>query len=275
MLRAAWWLAVGYAANAAIARTLGAFGLHPGDGILGGMIFYGVLLGVVAVYARRFMGATWMELAPRRGIPIWLVFPIACVAIGDFLLTNQSVAICNALNVLSPGTIGLPGVRFDDAAGSPDGPLAQALVSRALLPAVFEEAVFRGLVLTALLTRMSKRRAIAISALLFASAHFGIERMPDTFLMEILYGWMCVRFRSLVAGMLAHFLHNSTCVVLSRIGPIPWLRSEWASFDQLGLLPVATVGAAAAMVVASVMVIRLAAKAPRDLLLPDGECRLV
>jgi membrane protease YdiL (CAAX protease family) len=86
-------------------------------------------------------------------------------------------------------------------------------VGNAVLPAVFEEAALRGLVLTALATMMSRRRAIVISALLFAAIHGRIERMPDTFISGVIYGWIFVRTGSLLPSMLVHFLHNTGCVL--------------------------------------------------------------
>jgi hypothetical protein len=122
----------------------------------------------------------------------------------------------------------------------------------------------RGLVLQALMQSMSRRRAVVISALFFAVAHGAIERMPGTFLLGLLYGWMFVRTGSLLPGMIAHALHNGTVLVLYRARMMPGAERSLIPTDVYGLLPAWMVGAAVALVVAGMMLVPKTRLWPED-----------
>lgn len=259
-MRVAWWLVVAWAVHRAVRATLEFLGCDSGYELGDGLLFYGGLLAVVLVHARGHADLRWSEVAPRRGMPLGLVVPIAVLSAAGLLLNQQSIRFCELLNVFSPEFYGdFPDEwRLESTAHHP--PLLESLVSRAVLPAVFEETLFRGIVLTALATTMSKRRAIAISSLYFAVVHLRLERMPDTFAMGAVYGWLFVRTGSLLPGMLAHFLHNSGCDLLSRMDSIPGVPPEWVAFDRYGLLPAWTVVAAAGLAISSLVMIRKIAR---------------
>lgn len=253
MFRVAWWLILAQAVHCAVIAVQEFVGLVPDSDVAHSLIFYVVQYGVALACARRHLGEPWTELAPCRRMSTWLVVPIAIMTAGGLLLNATSIRICELMNVLSPEILGAA-----DPGTTPayESPLLEDLVSRALFPAVFEEASFRGLALTALAATMSKRRAIFISALFFAVSHFRMERMPDTFLMGMAYGWLFVRTGSVLPGMLAHFLHNSACVLFPASDLVP-LPAEWLAMDRYGLLPAGTVWAGAGLVVASMLVIRM------------------
>jgi sodium transport system permease protein len=88
----------------------------------------------------------------------------------------------------------------------------------AVMPAVCEELLFRGWVLSALAgERPTRRRAIAavlVQAAAFAAFHLLPERMPQTFVMGLALGWMTLATRSLLPAVIAHAAHNATPVML-------------------------------------------------------------
>lgn len=214
MLRVAWWLVVALACVTAVQLVVAILGV-PYTPIVGGLTFYVPDLVVVALFARAYTGSSWAQLVPIRGMALWLLVPVALITLGGLVLTHQLVDMCLALNVLPPEVFDLLSGGSGD---SPGQSLSSALITDAVYPAVFEELVNRGLVLTALASTMSNRRAIVISALFFSIQHFAIERTPHTFMLGLVYGWMFVRTRSLLPGMVAHFLHNATIELLSRAG---------------------------------------------------------
>jgi len=86
-------------------------------------------------------------------------------------------------------------------------------------PSIFEEAVFRGIVLTVFLNRYSERKAIIFSALGFGLMHLlnlasGRElvwvmgQVVWAFILGLFYGYMFVRTRSLLPLMIVHYLGN-------------------------------------------------------------------
>lgn len=88
----------------------------------------------------------------------------------------------------------------------------------AVLPAACEEVFFRGWLLAAFAgERPGRKRAIAavlLQAAAFAAFHLLPERMPQTFVLGIVLGWMTLTTGSLLPAMAAHLAHNSVPLVL-------------------------------------------------------------
>ena len=87
-----------------------------------------------------------------------------------------------------------------------------------ILPAVCEELFFRGWVLAAF-AGASPRRGRAVAAVLlqaaaFAAFHLLPERMPQTFVLGVVLGWITLTTGSLVPAILAHAAHNAVPLVL-------------------------------------------------------------
>jgi sodium transport system permease protein len=94
--------------------------------------------------------------------------------------------------------------------------LAWTLV--AVVPAVCEELLFRGWVLSGLLGRRRsagrESAAIGIQAVAFAVFHLLPERMPQTFLLGLVLGTLVVVTRSLLPAIVCHLAHNSVPLVM-------------------------------------------------------------
>lgn len=99
-------------------------------------------------------------------------------------------------------------------------PLWQILFVFAITPAVCEEFLFRGFVLSSL-HKYSAAWAIAVSAVLFGLMHvltsnvLAVERFLPTTFMGLILGFIAVRSASLWPGMLVHALHNGLLLCLS------------------------------------------------------------
>ena len=88
----------------------------------------------------------------------------------------------------------------------------------AVVPAVCEEVVFRGWVLSGLAgerpDRIRRGAAIAAQAAFFAAVHLLPERMPTTFVLGIVVGWMAMATGSLLPGIVCHAAHNTVPIAL-------------------------------------------------------------
>jgi membrane protease YdiL (CAAX protease family) len=120
----------------------------------------------------------------------------------------------------------------------------------ALLPAVCEEIVLRGVVLPSLRPALGAAGAVAASSLLFALIH-DAYRMPFTFAVGLGLGALRVRTGSLVPPVLAHALLNTTTFLAA------WVLDDPAQelADPRPLLGTALLGAG---VVASLLTLRVA-----------------
>ena len=104
-------------------------------------------------------------------------------------------------------TIGNSSSSFEQA--SPNGVL-QALIAipvLALLPAVCEELLFRGILCTEL-DRRGALRAILVGSLLFALIHFDLANLPVYFYAGALLTLVLYVTDSLIATMIIHALYN-------------------------------------------------------------------
>lgn len=85
-----------------------------------------------------------------------------------------------------------------------------------------EEVVFRGAILRKLLGMMDEKRhwvAIALSALVFGLVHLNIPQGIHAFLIGLLLGWMYYRTRSILPGILFHWVNNSVAFIMFHIMP--------------------------------------------------------
>ena len=95
-------------------------------------------------------------------------------------------------------------------------------VAVGILAPLTEEVVFRGAILRTLLGMMSKRNhwvAIMISAAIFGAVHGNAAQFVNALFMGLLLGWMYYRTRSLVPGILLHWVNNTMAYILTNLLP--------------------------------------------------------
>jgi len=90
------------------------------------------------------------------------------------------------------------------------------LIDHALIPAVAEELLFKGVVFTGLKKRYSQRTAIIISALLFSAVHLSPVRIIPLFLSSLCTFWLYLRTGSILLPIIEHFMNNLFATVLIR-----------------------------------------------------------
>lgn len=78
---------------------------------------------------------------------------------------------------------------------------------------IFEELLFRGIILRGLLARMAPGRAVVVSSLVFGIAHLDIHQVVTATLIGLPLGWLYVKFRSAVPGMFLHAAVNALAVI--------------------------------------------------------------
>lgn len=137
-------------------------------------------------------------------------------------------------------------------------PLLLALGAIALVPAVCEEVLFRGLLLRALTTRLVPAAAIGLTALAFAAYHLSLVQLVPTFTLGLLTGVLAHRAGSVVPAILAHLFNNGIAVLVSR-GELPTLERWLTDAPTAGIVVCAgLVGAGLALTLTGP-----AARAPR------------
>jgi len=81
------------------------------------------------------------------------------------------------------------------------------IIRASIIPAIFEELMFRGVILSSL-RKYGDMFAILISSVLFALFHGNLAQMVSTFIGGLAYGFIAVKSNSLIIPMIVHFTNN-------------------------------------------------------------------
>jgi membrane protease YdiL (CAAX protease family) len=198
----------------------------------------------VAIAFAGFMVLPALTTAPILGLPRGSLLPLGRPEPRDLLLTIPLVAGLLALStpvVLATTTL------------FPPNPLVEAMMTSlqsiaatpvealwlGLLPGIAEELLFRGALFGLLLRSGRPRLALVGQALAFAVVHVVSLRLPWTFLVGLLLGWVRLRTGNLWACMLAHGLFNTTSGLLAMYLVVPeqptWTETLYTAPLLLGL----------------------------------------
>ena len=166
-----------------------------------------------------------------RMVPAFnLRMPRLCDTIGAVLLCGGWVVLLLQISAWHGRVLPMPeelGVEMDAAIA---GIKAQwgfwgLLFIVALSPAICEEALFRGPLLSGLRGKLPAWAGIAVIAFLFALFHLSIHRMVPTFLSGVVLTYLVWRSGSILLGVLGHFIINGAVLTLF-FGQIPGISER-------------------------------------------------
>ena len=93
----------------------------------------------------------------------------------------------------------------------------------ALLPALSEELLFRGFLLTGLRRRFRPWMAVFLSSLLFGLYHLNVFQFVPSLILGMVLGLLTIKSGSVLPAMLYHLIHNGVQVYLSgQSEPLPF-----------------------------------------------------
>lgn len=93
-----------------------------------------------------------------------------------------------------------------------------ALIVIAVIPAVAEEVLFRGIMLNAAEDEAGSPLAIVFTGLCFSLYHGSVEQTIYQFICGCLFAFLAVRSRSVAPSVLIHFLNNAVIIILCACG---------------------------------------------------------
>jgi sodium transport system permease protein len=105
-------------------------------------------------------------------------------------------------------------LRLFEGGSTPGGILTLLLVI-ALSPAICEEVLFRGAILSALRPKLPVWACILVIGLMFGVFHLSIHRLIPTGLLGILLTYLVLRSGSLFSGILIHLIVNGIAVLIA------------------------------------------------------------
>lgn len=96
--------------------------------------------------------------------------------------------------------------------------IVPALLVIAVIPAVMEEVLFRGLILNSTQNGAGSIGSVFLVGLCFSLYHGSVEQTIYQFICGCLFALLAVRSRSLTPSVLIHFLNNALIIILCACG---------------------------------------------------------
>ncbi len=143
---------------------------------------------------------------PKKGTAL----PVIIIGLGGAMLANLANSIIYSLFSFFGSPPQGSGLVIDNSLSS----LFFNIVTIAVIPALFEEFAFRGMMMGILKKRVSTSAAIVISATAFGLIHGNFSQMPFAFLVGLVLGYAYAVTDSLWVPMAIHFLNNGYSVVM-------------------------------------------------------------
>ena len=211
--------------------AIGLLGILLGFSIAGGFVL-GVVLnsfpafssfGFMLIYLISFVLTLWLGLIFRRSNEFskkwgpWYLWPMLFILTLLFLFVREPLLHMIPIPV-DPQEDVLSGLEILDP--------FLVFVTVVAAP-VFEELIFRGIILDGFLKRYSPWKSILLSALIFGVAHLNPLQFINAFMLGLLMGWIYWKTRSLLLTMLIHFVNNAAATF-----PAYYLSGEGSMVKQ-------------------------------------------
>lgn len=176
-----------------------------------------IAVGQVVVLAAPALLVAWYLKLSRAGT-FFLRAPSAAALVASLLIAASIVPVGNFLRSVQYHFFP-PGAELmgEEAGKLVSGSLAGLLVALAFVPAVCEELVFRGFLLSALRGRVSTLAAVAVVGAVFGLFHLYMEKIPVHALLGAVLAWMTLRSGSILPAMVVHFANNALPLAATRI----------------------------------------------------------
>ncbi len=177
--------------------------------------FGGAAVLLAAGYANPRQVLGWAPPAPVWGVGVaalWVI--VAQPFLGFFALDADSFALPESLSAFERAAEAAEAAVAQQIERILQAPLWLSLLSLALLPAVFEELIFRGLVLSLLRRWLGLHAAVWVQGVLFGLVHFQVYGLVPRVFLGVAFGYFRVTTGSLVPAIVAHLVNNASTVGL-------------------------------------------------------------
>lgn len=156
----------------------------------------------------------------RSASPFRAVFPLASIRLSQaasmILMLLGTMVLVPESNYVMRLVWPKPASLVEIDQGLRHGDVWNALVAPVVVGPVTEELLFRGLILHGFLQNYGRRKALLVSALLFALFHLNPWQFLGALAMGLVLGWWLIESGSLLPCLLGHALFNL----------LPWLAGR-------------------------------------------------
>lgn len=170
-----------------------------------------ILLAVIVIASSMAL----LRVKPQQVFPVHKL-KAADVILAIFIFLAASIAVSTAAAFIE-GLIDPNGswiASYDQGMVAPQGPteILLYILAVAVLPALCEEGMYRGIVLGSL-KPLNKKIAVIVSAVLFGFMHCTIQQIPVAILIGLLLGYFCIRYNSILLPIILHFANNLISII--------------------------------------------------------------
>lgn len=170
---------------------------------VGSIALYAAILGFALAWRREWTQLMRWPAGWSRGLLVLTIVTPLCTLPAAHLLCWWV------------GSIGLPVVDLSTGYGADGYPVWLLFLFVGVLPPIFEEIAFRGVLLSKLQRLMSPAHAVWVAAVLFGILHFSVLSMA-VFLVPLaaVAGYITRRTGSLLPAILIHAIHNTGAILV-------------------------------------------------------------
>ncbi|MCB2339063.1 CPBP family intramembrane glutamic endopeptidase [Clostridium estertheticum] len=105
------------------------------------------------------------------------------------------------------------------------------ILSSAVIAPIYEEVIFRGILLKGMANKINSNLALIISALIFALLHMNIPQGINAFLLGLIIGAIYLSSNSIYLCIFAHFINNSVAIIIS--GALQLLSGKSGKYSMI------------------------------------------
>lgn len=167
---------------------------------IGGILLEICSFGFLLFYITTKPNRTWAEFLRFKPFYNLTLIPLTILIIGNGIVLSE---IDNFFRLLIP----IP-ETFNKFMMEIRGHGILSFIPIVVLAPIFEEILFRGVILEGLLSKYNRRRAILYSALIFSIIHINPLQLFGAFIIGIILGFLYTHTRSLIPCIFGHALHN-------------------------------------------------------------------
>lgn len=181
------------------------------------MPFFGTLGAQMAIYFMTFLFAFFMALKNKNNLKVPFKKPDIKAIMVTILMVVSGIPIAMVLNALA-GVLSQAG--SDSTEDITKYPIYLSITCFAVVPAIVEEYVFRGVILGEFLKVKGKfgiASAVVLSSLFFALLHFSLGSVLYGFFFGCLFALVRIATGNMIYPICMHMTFNSINVILSYI----------------------------------------------------------
>lgn len=188
------------------------------ESALGNSVAFNVIISIITelsfflvfyIISRRTQ-TDWAQASGVRNVSPWYLYIIAAIlGILCVFLFNPIISLWEQLlSIIGYDISGELPMPLDSI-----GMLILAIFAVALIPAICEEFLYRGLVLNGL-RKYGVWVSVLTSALLFSLMHMNLQQLPYTFILGVIFGLIVYYTRNIWLSIIMHFLNNATAILI-------------------------------------------------------------